>query len=248
MKPILAYNFAGQNPKGWWMSEKLDGVRAIWDGSNLLSRNGKIFHAPRWFLEGLPKNEILDGELWQGRGLFQQTVGKVRTQYEPDWSGIKFVVFDVVNADTFEKRLQLLQTLDLPNHVKIVEQIQCKNREHLEHYKTTIIDSGGEGVMLRAAGSFYEHKRSNSLLKIKRMQTAEAKIVGYKKGNGKHLGRIGALICKYKGKLIRLGTGLTDQQREIPPQIGTKVTFSFFELTTAGMPRFPVFLAKRDYE
>jgi len=85
-------------------------------------------------------------------------------------------------------------------------------------------------------------------LKIKRMQTAEAKIVGYKEGNGKHLGRIGALICKYKGKLIRLGTGLTDQQREIPPRIGTKVTFSFFELTTAGMPRFPVFLAKRDYE
>src|SRR5690348_2239657 len=58
---------------GWWMSEKLDGVRAYWDGKQFLSRQGNIYHAPDWFLEGFP-DMPLDGELWLARKSFQRTV------------------------------------------------------------------------------------------------------------------------------------------------------------------------------
>ncbi len=59
-----------QDLTGWWLSEKLDGVRAYWDGKSLISRLGNRFHAPDWFLEGLP-DIPLDGELWIGRKAFQ---------------------------------------------------------------------------------------------------------------------------------------------------------------------------------
>ena len=61
---------------GWWMSEKLDGVRAYWDGKQFLSRLGNRFHAPPWFVEGF-RPTPLDGELWGGRKLFQRTVSIV---------------------------------------------------------------------------------------------------------------------------------------------------------------------------
>jgi DNA ligase-1 len=51
---------------GWWMSEKLDGVRAWWDGQKFLSRQGNVYYAPDWFTAGLP-NVPLDGELWLNR-------------------------------------------------------------------------------------------------------------------------------------------------------------------------------------
>src|SRR5262245_61120536 len=58
---------------GWWMSEKLDGVRAYWDGKQFLSRQGNLYHAPAWFTAGLPEVP-LDGELWIDRKKFQRTV------------------------------------------------------------------------------------------------------------------------------------------------------------------------------
>jgi DNA ligase-1 len=95
-----------QDLSGWWMSEKLDGVRAYWDGRSLISRLGNRFHAPDWFLAGLPEVP-LDGELWIGRKAFQRTVGVVRRQDKSDhWKEVVFVVFDApAVAGPFEERL-----------------------------------------------------------------------------------------------------------------------------------------------
>src|SRR3954447_2549458 len=71
---LLAESWDGQrDPKGWWISEKLDGVRAYWDGKQLLSRLGNVLHAPEWFIKDLPKHS-LDGELFLARKSFQKTV------------------------------------------------------------------------------------------------------------------------------------------------------------------------------
>jgi len=93
----------------WWMSEKLDGVRAYWDGKQLLSRQGNLFHAPDWFLTGLPQVP-LDGELWIGRKQFQRTVSIVRRQDKSDhWKEVRFLVFDVPRCvGGFEARLEFL--------------------------------------------------------------------------------------------------------------------------------------------
>lgn len=247
MKVMLAKKYENQSPRGWWMSEKLDGVRAIWNGRTLVSRTGKEFHAPDWFLAGLPTDTILDGELWEGRGMFQETVGKVRT-LNGDWSGIKFMVFDVVSENIYESRKSALEKLDMPGHCTVLKQTRCRSEDHLCDFEEEVTGSGGEGVMLRRRNSLYEHKRSGNLLKIKKFQTDEAVVTGYTEGKGKHAGRIGALICEYMGKTFNIGTGITDYMRKLPPKIGSRVTFSFFEKTNAGIPRFPALLTVRDYE
>ena len=94
------------DPTGWWLSEKLDGVRAYWDGKRFVSRLGNTLHAPDWFVAGLP-DLPLDGELWLGRKKFQRTVSIVRRQDKSDhWKEVAFVVFDAPGLDkAFEARL-----------------------------------------------------------------------------------------------------------------------------------------------
>lgn len=245
---MLAKKYKGEDPTGCWMSEKLDGVRAVWDGTHLKSRNGNIFYAPDWFVSGLPRNTLLDGELYEGRGLFQQTVGKVRKKNEPDWTGIRFMIFDCIDKVTFEHRQNHIHGLDLPEHVQIVQQIRCTGERHLDGFMEEIVASGGEGVMLRRAGSMYESGRSSSLLKYKYNQTNEAVVIGYEEGKGRLADAVGALVCKVEEKIFKVGAGLSDELRCDPPPLNSIITFSFFELTNGGLPRFPVYVGRRDYE
>ena len=96
---LLAHRWDGStDPAGWWLSEKLDGVRAYWDGQRFLSRQGHRYHAPNWFVAGFP-DMPLDGELWTGRKQFQRTLSIVRRQDETRlWQEVHFLVFDAPQA------------------------------------------------------------------------------------------------------------------------------------------------------
>lgn len=243
MNPMLAHKYNNQDPTGMWMSEKFDGIRAIWNGSDFVSRTGKVFQAPSWFKENIPKY-YLDGELFVGRGKFQETVGIVRSHLgNSDWSSVKYMVFDLVDRNKlFEDRQKVLKRLKFPAHCQVVAQNLCRGRDGLEVYKALILAQGGEGVMLRKPESLYEFKRSHNLLKYKDMKHSTAAITGYTEGKGKHEGRIGAFICLWKPLIyITVGTGLTDAERENPPKISTEIKIKYFDITEAGMPRFPVY-------
>lgn len=243
MKPMLAKNYDGFDPTDWWMSEKLDGVRAFGKKNLITSRNNKIFHAPNWFIKDLSSNILLDGELWIGRGKFDLTSGLVRRKINPNWNQIKYLVFDCVTENAIcELRMQELRSLNLPDHVIILEQTKCLGYEHLIEFERKILSLGGEGVMLRKPCSMYEHKRSSSLLKVKRMKKGTAVVFSYQEGKGRNIGRVGALICLYQGKQILIGSGLSDVDRINPPKIGSTISFSFFELTDNNMPRFPSYI------
>jgi DNA ligase-1 len=246
--PMLAKNWDNTTrPDGWWMSEKLDGVRAIWDGENFRSRGGNIFHAPAWFKAGLPALP-LDGELFVGRGKFNDAVSIVRSM-TADWTPVRYLVFDLQAEGPTEDRQRMLLGLQLPAHVRIVEQVLCQSRDALHEFERDILNAKGEGVMLRAPRSPYEFKRSGHLRKLKRFIDDEATVIGHQDGEGKHEGRLGALVCQLRdGKTFRAGSGFTDEQRENPPAIGAIVTVRYFELTPDGVPRFPTFLAVRNYE
>ncbi len=234
----------------WWMSEKLDGVRAYWDGKQFLSRQGNIYHAPDWFIAGLP-TVPLDGELWIDRKKFQRTVSIVRRQDKNDlWNEVRFLVFDAPAANGgFEDRLAFLKDALARGAAKFARQHphdRCKSLDALRAELTRIEALGGEGLMLRQPGSKYVAGRSSTLLKVKTFHDAEAVVVGHQAGAGRHKGRLGALLVRLPdGTDFAIGTGFSDRERENPPAIGATVTFRYQELSDAGVPRFPSWVGVR---
>jgi len=235
---------------GWWMSEKLDGVRAWWDGRQFLSRQGNVYRAPAWFTAGLP-TEPLDGELWLDRKAFQRTVSIVRRHDQSDhWRQISFVVFDAPAATgPFEARQILLREMfrdSFMPYARVLQQGRCTGIDHLQTELARIESLGGEGLMLRQPGSPYEAGRSATLLKIKRFHDAEGSVIEHLPGKGRHSGRLGAVVVELpNGLTFSVGTGFTDAQRQNPPPVGSIVTFCYQELTDRGVPRFPSFLRAR---
>ncbi|KAJ7182702.1 DNA ligase/mRNA capping enzyme [Mycena crocata] len=242
----------GPDPTGWWISEKLDGVRTYYDGKGMVSRLGNPFTPPKWFLDKLPKDVTLDGELFGGRGQFQDTVSIVKTQNSPHWKEITFQIFDIPSENAvFEERIALLKKLFGPGgkyeckEVVLLEHEKAKDRKHVLKKLKEIETLGGEGLMLRRAKSQYEGKRSGTLLKIKTFYDAEAEVTGYTDGKGKNVGVTGALKCKMEsGKTFNVGTGLSDKLRRNPPKIGSIIVYRFQELTRDGVPRFPSYIGE----
>ena len=250
MSVLLAksYDPNKHDPTGWLLSEKLDGVRAYWTGHELLSRTGKKFTPPKAWLKGFP-DYPLDGELFMGRGKFQETVSIVRSVKEDKgWKKIKFKVFDAPDdVNPVEQRL-----VNIPRGVKqivSVDHVVCRGPIDVQQRLDRMILKGGEGLMLRKPGSLYERKRSGTLLKVKKMHDAECVVVEHVPGKGKHRGRMGALLCEMPDKKrFKIGTGFTDEDRDDPPAVGARVTYQFQEMTKAGKPRFPVFMRVRDFD
>lgn len=234
----------------WWMSEKLDGVRAYWDGKQFLSRQGNMYYAPDWFVEGFP-SVPLDGELWIDRKKFQRTVSIVRRQDKSDlWNEVRFLIFDAPAANGgFEERLAFLKDALAKCSAKFARQHaheRCKSLEALRAELTRIEALKGEGLMLRQPGSKYIAGRSSTLLKVKTFRDAEAVVIGHQAGAGRHKGRMGALLVRLpNGTDFAIGTGFSDRERENPPGIGSAVTFRYQELSDAGVPRFPSWVGVR---
>lgn len=252
---LLAHTFADMqppvDPSGWLMSEKLDGVRAWWDGKGFVSRLGNTYLAPTWFTAGLP-DFPLDGELWLGRKQFQRCVSIVRRQDRSDaWKEIRYVVFDAPAIDApFEDRLEQCRAWfdkARPAYATFHPHRPCKDVADMQAELQRIEALGGEGVMLRQPGSHYVAGRSTTLLKVKSFRDAEARVVGHSKGAGRHAGRLGALEVELPdGTRFSVGTGLSDAERTAPPAIGSIITFRYQELSDDGVPRFPSFVAVRE--
>jgi DNA ligase 1 len=248
---LLAESWDSQaDLRGWWMSEKLDGVRAYWDGKGLVSRLGNVFHAPDWFVADLPKDTPLDGELWIGRREFQRTVGVVRRQDKSEhWREVSYLLFDAPALEQpFEERVARVEKIAKGmKHVRALEHSACDGIDHLRARLAEVEAVGGEGLMLRKPGSRYEIGRSSTLLKVKSFRDAEARVVDYVAGKGRHKGTVGSLVAELPdGTRFSVGTGLSDAERKNPPPKGAVITFRYQELSNAGVPRFPSYVGVRD--
>jgi DNA ligase-1 len=252
--PLANIYRQGVDVSRYWVSEKLDGVRASWNGSVFLSRNGNSYQAPAWFSAGFPKVR-LDGELWMGRGTFQQLVSAVRKQQPVDeeWRGIRYMVFDLPAAEGgFSKRLESLERLfheiDSP-YMQRVEQYRLADHRSLMEKLQQVVAEGGEGLMLHHEEALYLAGRSDDLLKVKPYMDAEALVIAHLPGKGKYVGQLGALLVEStQGKRFRIGTGFTDAERRHPPPVGSWVSYKYHGHTDQGVPRFPSFLRVRTEE
>lgn len=234
------------------VSEKLDGVRAVWDGRRLRFRSGKPIHAPAWFVDALPA-QPLDGELWIGRGSFERVSGIVRKEIPVDaeWRHVRYMIFELPGAPgSFRQRVdqigQLVHQTNVP-WLQRIDQSTVSDLNELQQWLATVLDAGGEGLMLHRADAVYETGRSDTLLKLKPWLDAEAEVIAHRAGKGRHTGRLGALQVRTpEGKTFLLGTGFSDAQRQNPPPIGARVTYRYRELTRTGLPRFASFLRVRE--
>lgn len=236
----------------WWVSEKLDGVRAYWDGRHLISRQGNRFAAPAWFTTGFPDTP-LDGELWMGRGTFDELSGTVRQQTPDDaqWRKVRYMVFDMPVPDlTFDERLARLTQLITEQGVdqlQLVKQYKVNNEQALMDDLEQVVARGGEGLMLHRGTSRYRAARSDDLLKLKTYEDAEAVVIAHLPGKGKYQGMMGALLVEMPDqRRFKIGTGFSDAQRADPPPIGSTITYKYFGKTSTQLPRFASFLRVRD--
>ncbi len=246
---LLAVNAPpGVDPSRYMVSEKLDGVRALWDGQTLKFRSGRTVSAPAWFLARLPKS-ALDGELWMGRGQFDAVSGAVRkTQpIDAEWRQVKYMVFEAPQGgESFAQRAILLQIMAQGAawpQLQAVEQSKLPSHAALQARLKAVVAAGGEGLMLHLADAPYTTGRNDVLLKLKQVHDAEAVVVGHTPGKGKFDGMLGALDVKTPdGQRFKLGSGLSDAERQNPPAIGSTVTYSYRDVTPGGKPRFASFL------
>ncbi|MBL4631085.1 MAG: DNA ligase [Paraglaciecola sp.] len=246
----------------YWISEKLDGIRGRWTGSALITRNGNMIHAPTWFVKDFPP-QMLDGELWLARNSFEKTASIIlRDTPNQDWQHIKFMLFDLPkHKGTFSQRLTELQLLvdaaDSP-YLQLIAQFKLTSKSQLTHTLDKLVAQGAEGLMLNHQAAYYQDGRSAYLLKLKKHQDAEARVIAHLPGKGKYQGMLGSLLVELvdlsesaelakpaeskKRLQFKIGSGFSDLQRRQPPPVGSIITFKYYGLTARGIPRFASFL------
>ncbi|MFS1460958.1 DNA ligase [Vibrio lentus] len=249
---VLANTYQqGIDVSQYWKSEKLDGIRALWDGEHLYTRNGNRIYVPKWFVAKLPKVH-LEGELWAGRGNFHIVQSTVldHTPSDTAWRKIDFMLFDMPGAaGDYQKRyyniLHWASVID-EKHIGYIEHFPIPNEELLFEQLDNIDEENGEGIMLRKITSRYQAGRSNDLLKLKRHHDAEATVIGYKGGTGKYKGMMGSiLVHTEEGVEFYIGSGFSDKMRLAPPEIGSRITFRYNGFTQNGKPKFARFVREK---
>lgn len=247
---MLLEVYRGQNLSGWVMSEKLDGVRAYWDGKQLIIRQGNTIHAPDYFLHAFPPFPI-DGELYSPYLNHEAISGIVRAAQDKGWQQLNLWVFDVPDAKgNLFQRLQVLEEFlkkQPSQYIRIIEQLPIKNQQQAEKFFQMVVEKGGEGIVVRDPSVPYLRFRNSSILKWKPYQDSECRVRAHITGQGKLAGKTGSVLCEHpEFGLFRIGSGFSDAQRDHPPPINSMITFRYQEITQKGKPRFPRFLRSYD--
>ncbi len=248
--PMLPQTYSDQDIRGWLMSEKLDGVRGYWNGKHLRSRNGNLLYPPSAFTAKLP-DFALEGELWGGRGTFEQTLSIVtKEQAHEGWLQLKFAIFDVPRArGGFSTRIAKADAwfgAQPSAHAFVIPQVLLRDQSQLHQELARIEELGGEGLIVRKADALYRAGRSSEILKVKNYSDAEARVVAHLPGKGRNAGRLGSLLVSLDGGTqFKIGSGFSDAERQSPPPIGTYITFKYYGYYQSGIPKFPSFMRSR---
>ena len=144
----LARDFNGKlNVQGWFMSEKLDGVRCCWTGRELITRGGRTIKLPSFFKRAFPRSP-LDGELYMGNGQYQALVRFIEQEQrtEEEWLRVTFVVFDAPTLNLqFRHRLEAMKRVfhsQLSNFIALIEYKSVTSREQLDQEVRVVQEKG----------------------------------------------------------------------------------------------------------
>jgi len=235
------------NVVGMVYMEKYDGFYAHYDISTqkIFTRSGNEIFIPDWFIDQMPSLSVT-GELYGGKGKFSEFSGLFNSNDTSNikWKDVKFMIFDVVDdplkSMTFKDRMAFVQGFHTSN-IEAVSIYDCTSQQQLDSAFNAVVQCGGEGLMLRKNVA-YKAGRSADLLKYKKKDTVDGKVVGYTKGSGRFANFIGSVILQTRqGNKFKC----VPPDRTNPPSLGTFAEVECFEVTSAGVPRHPRWLRIR---
>lgn len=268
---MLAHNYEDYKEKliyPVWIQPKLDGIRCIAQKDGLWSRNGKLFISVPHIYNGLKhifeqdSSVIFDGELYTDKlkndfNTISSLVKKTKpTQDDLEISTrtIQYWVYDLPNDKVFSERFKNLEQILPKNEIFVlVPTYQVNNETELNNYYEKFIEVGYEGMIVRVNVQ-YINKRTKYLLKRKDFIDDDYKILDIQEGVGNRSGTAGRFILQLpngetfhsniKGHFGYLKELLINKKE----YIGKIATVKYFNLTPAGVPRFPYVIKIRDYE
>ena len=245
--PMLAHKWEERKryiQEPFYVQPKLDGVRILVSNKGGISRTGKIVKGTEHWGKNLKDGEFLDGECYIHGMSFEDITSAFKTCPET----LKFHVFDYYDVNrphlAFSERVKWV-TVD----TKLVN-----SKDNIMNAHKTFVNQGYEGIMIRNTHGTYEPgKRSNNLLKFKTFETEEFKIVGMHEGTGRDEGTPVWECETENGETfsVRPEGNMENRRKAFGNSkkiIGKMLTVRFQNLTSAGVPRFPIGIAIRDYE
>jgi len=280
-KAMLAHKFDidrvnYQQPDGYYIQPKLDGVRCLFTANGAYSRNDKQFMNVRHiemalkpFFDQNP-DVVLDGELYNHKLKhdFEKIISLVRKQKptEEDRRNaqhlVQFHVYDYFSNDShyssYKVRMKILEDASFYDaQIKYVPTYKVhKHEEALNMHHDAFLSNGYEGSILRDGSALYKHGRSYGLMKFKDFSDTEATIIGYEEGKGKRQGTLGKFLMQ-DDEGIQFGCppgkgytykDLANMLLNVHDYIGQRATFTYFQRTQAGSYRHPLFKTLRNYE
>lgn len=232
------------------MSEKLDGIRAYWNGKDLLSKNGNRIYIPKEIIKNYPTFH-LDGELWTKRDDFENIQSIVLDKTPTiKWKEITYNIFEVPNQKgNFYKRISVLENWLKTNNntnIKIIKQIKCQNKKHLNLYLEILINKKAEGIIIKNPNISYFTGRNKNILKVKKFKDMEGKVISININTDNKFKSLKILLNN--GITFNLGGGFSNKEKSNHPKISDIVTFKYYGFTKYGKPKFASFLRIRKKE
>lgn len=238
------------------------------------TRSGKVLLSLSYITDSLQQalalqqwdNVAIDGEVFCGD--FTTTVSEVRRAHEQAASAV-FYVFDVLALKDFAGGHSAVQWAERREWVYKLGAQSCGYAADVLHPRTRVFwlpaeyvnsadealavygryrDAGHEGAIVKDVRAEWHAKRSNGYLKLKAENTADLPVISADEGTGRLAGTLGALIVKHGDKLVHVGSGISDDERNRlwelyrkAALIGATAEVSYHEETPDGSLRHPVF-------
>jgi DNA ligase-1 len=259
LSPMLAKKYPeSHHEQYYYIQEKLDGNRCIAyfdvneDKWKFQSRSGKPLKVDfdmSWVPDDAEK-PVFDGEIMTlghaGSRDFNRTSGAINGKYT-NKSDLHYYIYDIVAEKlTYEQRKEILdefamsgtgaQCSILPVLDKVWVYPNTDYNWKLDEWLDTITAKGGEGIMLRDPDAYYQHKRTDALLKYKKLQSMDLRITGWNEGKGKYEGAIGSFICENDEGTIKVNVaGISDAVRWSDPDwwIGKIIEVAYFDYSVS---------------
>lgn len=264
------------------ITTKLDGNRSVifneTSDTTMRTRQGQLYEGFVDIEEEfklLPKGYVFDGEFiavnekdLDSADLYRETTSKVRK--DGIKKGVVFHAFDVIPVEDFkngishiscQERKELLHKMLSEHSFKWIKEVpilyQGSDKSQVIYWLDKLTSEGLEGVMVNLADAPYECKRTRSILKVKKMQSADLEIVSFEEGDGRLKSTLGRMNVLYKGCLVGVGSGFSDSDREYiwnnqDNLVGRVAEIQYFEESTNKKDgnsvslRFPVFKCIRE--